>query len=268
LIIVDECHAIPGGDVGMYRKFFAELHKFCPDVRIIGATGTPFRGNGEWLTTVENPLFSAIVARVTMDDLLEQGYLSPLTTTPTTTKLDAEGVKTVGGDYVVSELARAIDRPELVSAACAEAVCLSADRKKWLVYCVTVDHAMHVAAELNELGVGAKIITGDHLIVLNAELQSFADNLGACERIKKTPIPYAYSLFLKKIIFIYVFTMPIGFVLDYGYWAVPVVTFVFYAFASIEVIAEEIEDPFGTEANDLPTDSISETIRANLHDIL
>ena len=60
--------------------------------------------------------------------------------------------------------------------------------------------------------------------MLNAELQSFADNLGACERIKKTPIPYAYSLFLKKIIFIYVFTMPIGFVLDYSYWAVLVVT--------------------------------------------
>ena len=112
------------------------------------------------------------------------------------------------------------------------------------------------------------VISGEQLIVLNAELQSFADNLGACERIKKTPIPYAYSLFLKKIIFIYVFTMPVGFVLDYGYWAVPVVTFVFYAFASIEVIAEEIEDPFGREANDLPTDSISDTIRANLTEIL
>lgn len=121
--------------------------------------------------------------------------------------------------------------------------------------------------EINRLYTG-NVITGDHLIVLNAELQSFADNLGACERIKRTPIPYAYSLFLKKIIFIYVFSMPIGFVLDYGYWAVPVVAFVFYAFASIEVIAEEIEDPFGREANDLPTDAISDTIRANLHDIL
>jgi putative membrane protein len=121
--------------------------------------------------------------------------------------------------------------------------------------------------EINRLYTSG-VISGEQLIVLNAELQSFADNLGACERIKKTPIPYAYSLFLKKVIFLYVFTMPIGFVLDYSYWAVPVVTLIFYAFASIEVIAEEIEDPFGTEANDLPTDSISETIRANLHDIL
>ena len=121
--------------------------------------------------------------------------------------------------------------------------------------------------EINRLYTSG-VVSGEQLIVLNAELQSFADNLGACERIKKTPIPYAYSLFLKKVIFLYVFTMPIGFVLDYSYWAVPVVTLIFYAFASIEVIAEEIEDPFGTEANDLPTDSISETIRSNLHDIL
>ena len=111
-------------------------------------------------------------------------------------------------------------------------------------------------------------ISGEQLLVLNSELQSFADNLGACERIKKTPIPYAYSLFLKKIIFLYVFTMPIGFVLDYSYWAMPAVALVFYAFASIEVIAEEIEDPFGTQPNDLPTDAISETIRANLDEIL
>ncbi len=121
--------------------------------------------------------------------------------------------------------------------------------------------------EINRLYTG-NVITGDQLILLNGELQSFADNLGACERIKRTPIPYAYSLFLKKIIFIYVFTMPIGFVLDYSYWAVPVVVFVFYAFASIEVIAEEIEDPFGLEPNDLPTDTICETIRTNLHEIL
>ncbi|GEP44188.1 bestrophin family protein [Brevifollis gellanilyticus] len=121
--------------------------------------------------------------------------------------------------------------------------------------------------EINRLYMN-QTITGDHLIVINAELQSFADNLGACERIKRTPIPYAYSLFLKKIIFIYVFTMPIGFVLDYKYWAVPVVTFVFYAFAAIEVIAEEIEDPFGLEANDLPLDAITDTIRGNVRDIL
>jgi len=62
--------------------------------------------------------------------------------------------------------------------------------------------------------------------------------------------------------------MPIGFVLDFKYWAIPIVTLIFYAFASIEVIAEEIEDPFGSDSNDLPTDTIYETIKGNLDEIL
>ncbi|WP_273215789.1 bestrophin family protein [Runella zeae] len=112
------------------------------------------------------------------------------------------------------------------------------------------------------------VITGDQLFILNEELRSFTDNIGACERIKRTPIPYAYSLFLKKVIFLYVFTMPIGFVIEFKYWAVPIVAIIFYVFASIEVLAEEIEDPFGTDANDLPTDTIYNTIHDNLSEIL
>lgn len=113
-----------------------------------------------------------------------------------------------------------------------------------------------------------KIITGEQLLFLNEELRSFTDNVGICERIKRTPIPYSYSLYLKKIIFIYVFTMPIGFVREFGYWAMPIVSLVFYVFGSIELLAEEIEDPFGTDANDLPTDQIFETIRTNMDEIM
>ena len=62
--------------------------------------------------------------------------------------------------------------------------------------------------------------------------------------------------------------MPIGFVIEFKYWAIPIVAIIFYVFASIEVIAEEIEDPFGTDANDLPTDIIYGTIKENLDEIL
>ncbi len=113
-----------------------------------------------------------------------------------------------------------------------------------------------------------KTLNDEQLLYLNPELMSFTDNIGACERIKNTPIPIAYSLFLKKVIFLYIFTMPIGFVRDFDYWAIPIVTLVFYAFAGIEIIAEEIENPFGTDDNDLPTDKISKTIKENLIEIL
>lgn len=62
--------------------------------------------------------------------------------------------------------------------------------------------------------------------------------------------------------------MPIGFVMEFGYWACLIVPAIFYAFASVELIGEEIEDPFGDDANDLPTDAITERVKANIDEIL
>jgi putative membrane protein len=111
------------------------------------------------------------------------------------------------------------------------------------------------------------LITGDQLIIINNEITALTDNCGICERIKKTPIPYSYSLFLKKFIFVYILTMPFSFVKDFGYLIIPAVTFMFYVLASLEIIAEEIEDPFGVDANDLPTDEIAATIQQNVSEI-
>lgn len=111
------------------------------------------------------------------------------------------------------------------------------------------------------------LLSDEKLLFMNAELQSLLDIAGACERIKNTPIPFAYSMFLKKIIFIYVITMPIAFSIDFKYWAIPIVMLIFYAFASLELISEEVEDPFGDDANDLPTQDISDRIKNNLHEI-
>ena len=113
-----------------------------------------------------------------------------------------------------------------------------------------------------------KIITGDQLIILNTELISFTDICGACERIKNTPIPYSYSVFIKKFIFIYVLTLPIGYVFNMGYLVIPVVAFVFYVLGSLELIAEEIEEPFGGDANDIPTGKIADNIRIHITEIL
>jgi putative membrane protein len=99
-------------------------------------------------------------------------------------------------------------------------------------------------------------------------LERMVDILGACERILKTPVPYSYSMFLKKFIFLYVVTLPIGFVATFAWWSVPVVMLVFYILVSVELIAEEIEDPFGVDENDLPLDGLCETIQGNVEEIL
>ncbi|OIN56847.1 bestrophin family protein [Arsenicibacter rosenii] len=108
------------------------------------------------------------------------------------------------------------------------------------------------------------ILLPEHLIFLNPELQSLMDVCGACERIRKTPIPYSYSAFLKKFIIIYCITLPLGYVFSLHYLVIPFVIFIFYVLASLEVIAEEIEDPFGTDSNDLPLDDISAGIQATV----
>lgn len=127
--------------------------------------------------------------------------------------------------------------------------------------------ARSIFAKINALYKAGKI-SGDQLIILNPELQTFIEVCGACERIKNTPIPYSYSVFIKKFIFFYVMTLPFGYVFSLGYYVIPVVVFVFYVLASLEIIAEEIEDPFGNDANDLPTVQIAETIKKNINELL
>jgi putative membrane protein len=104
-------------------------------------------------------------------------------------------------------------------------------------------------------------------LALNRDLDALITSLGICERIKNTPIPFSYSLFIKKFIFIYVVTMPLAFVPLFGYLSAFISTFVFYALVSMELLAEEIEDPFGSDQNDLPTDQLCLTIQNNCQQI-
>lgn len=113
-----------------------------------------------------------------------------------------------------------------------------------------------------------QIISGDDRKILDVNLNSFLDCLGACERIKNTPIPFSYNLFIKKFIFIYVTTLPLAFVNQFGFYSALIATFVFYVLVSMEVLAEEIEDPFGEDDNDLPINAIVERIESNVMAIL
>lgn len=111
-------------------------------------------------------------------------------------------------------------------------------------------------------------LTGDQLFLVDKELKEFTDIMGACERIKNTPIPYNYSMYIKQFIFIYLITLPFAFVTTSGYITIPIVTLVTFVLLSVELIAEEIEDPFGLDINDLPTDELAEKIDSNVREIL
>lgn len=113
----------------------------------------------------------------------------------------------------------------------------------------------------------AALINPEQLLSINSEMTSFTDICGACERIKKTPIPFSYSVFIKKFIFTYIMTLPFAWVIDLRYFVIPIVCFILFVFASIELIAEEIENPFGVDDNDLPLQSIADNIKLHVGEI-
>ncbi|PHI19127.1 hypothetical protein CEQ90_14545 [Lewinellaceae bacterium SD302] len=108
---------------------------------------------------------------------------------------------------------------------------------------------------------------GDY-INIKAQHQSLLDILGACERIKKTPIPFSYAVYLKLFITAYALLMPIGLIQVFGWLTVPLVMIIFFALTGIEMMGQEIEDPFGLDCNDLPTGDIAHTIKRNVFEIL
>ncbi|MBD1395690.1 hypothetical protein H9Q13_00800 [Pontibacter sp. JH31] len=127
--------------------------------------------------------------------------------------------------------------------------------------------AAKMYSRLNTMLGQGKVDTAQMLII-NEDLKALTDHCGACERIKNTPIPFTYSVFIKKFVFFYVMTLPFGWVFSMGYFIIPVVVLILYALASLELIAEEIENPFGTDPNDLPIDQICHNIRKHVGELL
>lgn len=94
------------------------------------------------------------------------------------------------------------------------------------------------------------------------------DSLGACERIHNTPLPFAYMVHLRRALIIFLATMPLAIVKDFGWTTVPATLLISYVMLGIEEIGVEIEDPFGTDENDLPLKTICENIEKNLRGLL
>lgn len=99
-------------------------------------------------------------------------------------------------------------------------------------------------------------------------LNQLVDYLGACERILSTPIPLAYSIHLKQLILLYCLALPFQLVGDLGWMTAPIVGIISFALMGIEAIGIEIENPFGTDPNDLPLDRLCEILRQNASELM
>ena len=99
-------------------------------------------------------------------------------------------------------------------------------------------------------------------------LSGMVDMLGACERILRTPMPLAYAIHLKQLLMLYCLLLPFQLVEELMWWTAPAIALVSFTLFGIEAIGVEIENPFGTDPNDLPLDPICNTIERNIDDLI
>ncbi|MDN5289038.1 MAG: hypothetical protein JWR38_5312 [Mucilaginibacter sp.] len=104
-------------------------------------------------------------------------------------------------------------------------------------------------------------------VAFDDNLGKLSDIIGGCERVASTPIPYTYRVLLHRTVYVYCFLLPFGFVDSLGWFTPLIVTFIAYTFVALEAIADEIEEPFGLESNDLALNAMTFMIETTLLEI-
>lgn len=105
-------------------------------------------------------------------------------------------------------------------------------------------------------------------VALDQNIQQLVDYLGACERIHNTPMPFAYMVHLRRALIAYCYTLPFALVERFGWLTIPGTFVLAFILLGIEEIGVEIEDPFGSDENDLPLERICNGIEQTVLDFL
>jgi len=175
LVIVDEAHAISRNANTQYGKFFKDVRKYNPDSRTCGTTATDYRMDSGRLTddldddgTVDEAtdqpvrfkLFDDVVYEIGIGECIEKGYLTRLTSTKTTSKIDLKGIGTRGGEYIPGQVSAAAE--QIIEAAIAEDMAISAGRRAGLFFSTSKENAKHVADAIRRHGRTCAVLTSDN----------------------------------------------------------------------------------------------------------
>jgi predicted membrane chloride channel (bestrophin family) len=102
---------------------------------------------------------------------------------------------------------------------------------------------------------------------LNA-LTSMNDVLTGTDRILNTPLPIAYSIAISQITWVYILLLPFQLFNSLGWVTIPASMFAAYIILGIALIGREIENPFGSDVNDLPLDTFCDQIARDVDTIM
>lgn len=160
LIIIDECHLVSPNQETMYRAFIQKLLSVNPYLKVIGLTATPYRLKTGVLT--EDGIFTDICYdRTTMaafNQLVDDGFLSPLVPKATKTELDLEGVRTTAGEYNQKDLAAKVDIDLINNSAVNEIMTALETRNKCLIFATSIEHCIHLVDLFDSYDIPAKAV--------------------------------------------------------------------------------------------------------------
>jgi DNA repair protein RadD len=192
LVIVDEAHAISRNSDTLYGKFFSAVRERNPDSRTAGLTATDYRTDSGRLTDdiddggeiddatraalaeagivkpVKFKLFDDVVYEIGIGELIEQGYLSPISTKNVNSVIDLKGMHTRGGEYVPGEVSSAADK--IIVEGVAEDIAKGGNRRAAMFFCVSQENAEKVCREVRRNGKTCELLTsknpGEHTKII------------------------------------------------------------------------------------------------------
>lgn len=110
-------------------------------------------------------------------------------------------------------------------------------------------------------------IDSSERIEMNNLLNKMVEGLSSCERIATTPLPIAYTIYLRRLILIYCLGLPFSLVGNMEWWAIPVVAIVSFILLGLEELGKELENPFLYDFSDLPVNVLCDDIAGDVESI-
>lgn len=157
LLLIDEPHLCPRDQDSMYAKVF----DYFGAAKRAGFTATPLRLDSGSLIEGDDRWFDCIAHEVSKRELIEAGYLLPLTGIIAEQQANLDGVHSRGGEYVESEAQQAVMRTLSLEAAVQQACMLAVKRKSWLVFAVGIEHAQLTVDEFRRQGIDTELVIGN-----------------------------------------------------------------------------------------------------------
>lgn len=161
IVIIDEAHLISQNDNTRYKEAIKILQLMRPKLKVVGLTATPYRLDSGWLHTGDGSIFDQIVYEYPIDVAIDDGFLCPVTTRCPSVRLDAEGVKKQGKEYIAGELEAHIINSHKTELAVKDLIEKGSDRGKWLIFASGLKHADIISAELKKYNISNAVIKGD-----------------------------------------------------------------------------------------------------------